>query len=256
MKKRFLLLTTMLSIALVGCGSNKDINATIETSVPMETVTTEPTTEATVESATESTVESTEQEKINEYEVPVDETTTDENEKVDLSEINDTDTQVADGEENETDSTSNNSGESTSNSESTSNNESTSNSESNNNSNSESNSNSDAPAEETPVYISSESSGTQSFTLNETDIELLKYFGATDSEIANIHSSQELDSLLTRLLEDFENNITSSSGSDSSSSNNDSGNTGSSGGGEDDYDPSRQNHLNPDDLYDLPAGSM
>ena len=226
MKKRFLLLTTMLSIALVGCGSNKDINATTETSVPMETVTTEPTTEATVESATESTVESTEQEKINEYEVPVDEPTTDENEKVDLSEINDTDTQVADGEDNENDkeSTSNSNEESNSNSESTS--------------NSESNSNLDTPAEETPADISSESSGTQSFALNETDIELLKYFGATDSEIANIHSSQELDSLLTRLLEDFDNNITSNSGSGSSSSNNDSGNTGSSGGGEDDYDPS------------------
>ena len=213
MKKRFLLLTTMLSIALVGCGSNKDINATTETSVPMETVTTEPTTEATVESATESTVESTEQEKITGYEVPVDEPTTDEEEKVDLSEINDTDTQVADGEENENET------------ESTSNNESNSNSEST--SNSESNSNLDTPAEETPADISSESSGTQSFALNETDIELLKYFGATDSEIANIHSSQELDSLLTRLLEDFDNNITSSSGSGSSgggsSSNSDDG---------------------------------
>ena len=172
------------------------------------------------------------------HEVPVDEPTTDENEKVDLSEINDTDTQVADGEENETESTSNNSGESTSNSESNNN----SNSESN--SNDESTSNLDAPAEETPADISSESSGTQSFALNETDIELLKYFGATDSEIANIHSSQELDSLLTRLLEDFDNNITSSSGSGSTGG---SGNTGGSGGGEDDYDPSMVNHLNPDD---------
>lgn len=178
---------------------------------------------------------------VDEYEVQVDEPTTDENEKVDLSEINDTDTQVADGEENETESTSNNSGESTRNG----NEESTSNSESNNNSNSESNSNSDAPAEETPADISSESSETQSFALNETDIELLKYFGATDSEIANIHSSQELDSLLTRLLEDFDNNITSSSGSGSTGG---SGNTGgSSGDGEDDYDPSRQGYLNPDD---------
>ena len=221
MKKRFLLLTTMLSIALVGCGSNKDINATTETSVPMETVTTEPTTEATVESATESTVESTEQEKITGYEVPVDEPTTDEEEKVDLSEINDTDTQVADGEENES--------ESTNNSENNNNNESTSNGESTSNNSGESTSNGDldAPAEETPADISSESSGTQSFALNETDIELLKYFGATDSEIANIHSSQELDSLLTRLLEDFDNNITSSSGSGSSgggsSSNSDDG---------------------------------
>lgn len=217
MKKRFLLLTTMLSIALVGCGSNKDINATTETSVPMETVTTEPTTEATVES--------TEQEKITEYEVPVDEPTPDENEKVDLSEINDTDTQVADGEENESEneSTSNNSGESTS--------------------NEESNSNLDTPAEETPADISSESSGTQSFALNETDIELLKYFGATDSEIANIHSSQELDSLLTRLLEDFDNNITSSSDSGSTGG----GSDGSSDSDEDYHDPSRDFHLNPDD---------
>ena len=161
---------------------------------------------------------------VDEYEVPVDEPTTEENEKVDLSEINDTDTQVADGEENETESTSNNS-------------ESTSTNESESTSNNENNSNLDTPAEETPADISSESSGTQSFALNETDIELLKYFGATDSEIANIHSSQELDSLLTRLLEDFDNNITSSSGSGSTGS---SGNTdGSSGGGEDDYDPSR-----------------
>ena len=227
MKKRFLLLTTMLSIALVGCGSNKDINATTETSVPMET---EPTTEATVESATESTVESTEQEKITGYEVPVDEPTTDENEKVDLSEINDTDTQVADGEENENDK------ESTSNG----NEESTSNSESNNNL--------ETPAEETPADISSESSGTQSFALNETDIELLKYFGATDSEIANIHSSQELDSLLTRLLEDFDNNITSNSGSGSSSSNNDSSNTGGSSiDNEDPWGDIPAPSLNPDD---------
>ena len=224
MKKRFLLLTTMLSIALVGCGSNKDINATTETSVPMETVTTEPTTEATVESATESTVESTEQEKITGYEVPVDEPTTDENEKVDLSEINDTDTQVADGEENETESTSNN--------------------ESKNDSNLE------TPAEETPADISSESSGTQSFALNETDIELLKYFGATDSEIANIHSSQELDSLLTRLLEDFDNNITSSSGSGSSGG--DSSSNSDGGSIYDSYDG-----LEPSELgNDAPAGGM
>lgn len=47
MKKRLILLIALLSIALVGCGGNKDTNATVETSVPVETATPAPTVEPT-----------------------------------------------------------------------------------------------------------------------------------------------------------------------------------------------------------------
>ena len=60
MKKRFLLLTTFLSIALVGCSANKDANATVETSAPVE-IAMEPSTEVSVEPSEESTEESAEE---------------------------------------------------------------------------------------------------------------------------------------------------------------------------------------------------
>ena len=47
MKKRLILLIALLSIALVGCGGNKDTNATVETSVPVETATPAPTVKPT-----------------------------------------------------------------------------------------------------------------------------------------------------------------------------------------------------------------
>ena len=47
MKKRLILLIALLTIALVGCGGNKDTNATVETSVPVETATPAPTVKPT-----------------------------------------------------------------------------------------------------------------------------------------------------------------------------------------------------------------
>ena len=177
MKKRFLLLTTMLSIALVGCGSNKDINATTETSVPMETVTTEPTTEATVESATESTVESAEQEKITGYEVPVDEPTTDENEKVDLSEINDTDNVIAEGNTSEPEP--------------------------------EPEQTTTPEDEQTPQKPTE-----QGFKLSEIDIETLLAIGATEEQINAVKSDADVEKLIQKIIsQDYKDVSTSDSSS-------------------------------------------
>ena len=84
MKKRLiLLLTALLSIALVGCGGNKDTNATVETSVPVETATPAPTVEPTATPTPEPTATPTPE--------PSTET------EISKSEINDNDTQVAEG---------------------------------------------------------------------------------------------------------------------------------------------------------------
>lgn len=83
MKKRLILLTALLSIALVGCGDNKDTNATVETSVPVETATPAPTVEPTATPTPEPTATPTPE--------PSTET------EISKSEINDNDTQVAEG---------------------------------------------------------------------------------------------------------------------------------------------------------------
>ena len=61
MTKRLILLTALISIALVGCNNDKETSSTaensIESSVPVETTTTEPTVES--KSTPEPTVEST-----------------------------------------------------------------------------------------------------------------------------------------------------------------------------------------------------
>lgn len=150
------------------------------------------------------------------YEVPVDEPTTQEPSK---SEINDTDTQVADGVENE---------------------------------NNVAPSVEETTVEETPADSNSdiilEYPENDTYTLTASDIEMLRFFGATESEINSIHSLQEFDNLLVRLLEAYENNSDSSSDTGSSSSGSGSGNTG---GSEDAHDPSRVPQLGD---HDIPGG--
>lgn len=211
MKKRFLLLTTLLSIALSGCGGcNTETNATLDTSVPVETASPEPTVEPTTEPTVEpTTTESTEQGTISGYEAPVDEST---EEKIDLSGANDNDNVVSEGDPEEEISTPEE----------------------------------ETPTEETPtVETPVEEPTEEEFKLTDEDIQVLKIMGATDSQIKAVKSQSDLDKLINLLI----NNGINGGGSGSGSGNNGGGSTGGNSGNPNDeeHDPSRVPQLDPDD---------
>ena len=168
MKTRFLLLTTFLSIALVGCSANKDANATVETSATVE-IAMEPSTEVSVEPSEESTEESAEESSTESSVEP----TTEASEET--------------------------------------------------------------PTEETPT----EEKDADGFVLDDESRQFLLELGATEKQINAVKSPEDFVDLMNLLL------YGSSGGSSGGNSGGNSG--GSSGGDEDDYDPSMENPLNPDD---------
>lgn len=173
MKKRLILLTALLSIALVGCGDNKDTNATVETSVPVETATPAPTVEPTATPTPEPTATPTPE--------PSTET------EISKSEINDNDTQVAEGTVDED--------------------------------------NVDQPTEtpETPAVENTDN--TSDFELSEEIIQSLRYLGASDEQIGALKSESELKALV-RQLTSFNGNSGSNSSSGSGSNSDSSGISG------------------------------
>lgn len=182
MKKHFVVLTTLLSLALVGCGGSKDANATVEPSVSMET-STEPTEPDTVTSG-----------EITGHEAAV------KDEDIDISEANDKENIVDEG----------------------------------------------LPEEETPVEEEKppvEEKPAEAITLTKDDIGALKSYGATDAQIQAVKTVKDLENLYTQLFNARHNAWMSGD---------DGGSTGGSGGSgesafDDDYDPSRDFNLDPDD---------
>ena len=202
MKKRFLLLTTLLSITLSGCGGcNSETNATLDTSLPVETASPEPTVEPTTEPTVEpTTTESTERGTVEGHEVPVDEPT---EENIDLSKANDEENIVDEGyPEEEAPAAETPAAE-------------------------EKPAETETPAE-TPAAETPAETPAAGFKLSEGDIMLLKeVFGATDAQIQGVKSQNDLDKLVYELMQSSYNSG-SSTGSSSSGS---SGSSGSSSGG-------------------------